>query len=85
MSDLLIKIFYHDNFKSCPISRQISNCNFRIIGYCYLIDCCSNIIYNFDIQFKTSFVDILVSFLPNLNKIETLKVSKHYEFRILRF
>ena len=34
VSDFLIKLFYHNNLKSCPISRQISNCNFRIIGYC---------------------------------------------------
>ena len=26
----LIKIFYYNNFKSCPISRQISNCSFKI-------------------------------------------------------
>ena len=26
----LIKIFDYNNFKSCPISRQISNCSFRI-------------------------------------------------------
>ena len=51
VSDFLIEIFYHNNLKSCPISRQISNCNFRIIGYCYLIDCRSNIIYYFDIKF----------------------------------
>ena len=24
------KIFHYNNFKSCPISRQISNCSFRI-------------------------------------------------------
>ena len=28
-----IKIFYHNTLKSCPLSRQISNCNVRIIGY----------------------------------------------------
>ena len=56
----LIKIFYHNNFKSCPIFRQISNCNIRTIGYCYLLDCCSNYIYYFDIKFKTCFVDILM-------------------------
>ena len=48
----LIKIFYYNNFKSCPISRQISNCSFRIQGYCLLIDCCSKIIYHFDMKFK---------------------------------
>ena len=36
------------------------NYNFRIIRYCYLIDCCSNIIYYFDIKFKTCFADILM-------------------------
>ena len=46
------KIFYHNNLKSCPISRQISNCNLRIVGYCYLIDCCFNSFYCFDITFK---------------------------------
>ena len=56
----LIKLFYHNNLKSCPISRQISNCNFRIIGYCCLIDCCSNIINNFFIRFKTCFTNILI-------------------------
>ena len=60
VSDFLIKIFYLNNLKSLPISIQISNCNFRIIGYCYLIDCCSNIIYYFDIKFKTCFADILM-------------------------
>ena len=34
----LIKIFYYNNFKSCPITRQISNCSFRIKGYSVLID-----------------------------------------------
>ena len=52
--------FYHNSLKSCPISRQISNCNFRIIGYSYLIDCCSNIIYYFDIKIETCFADILM-------------------------
>ena len=45
------EIFYYDNFKSCPISGQISNCSFRILGYCLLIDCCSKIIYQFDMKF----------------------------------
>ena len=33
---------------------------FRVIGFCYLIDCCSNIIYYFDIKFKACFADILM-------------------------
>ena len=36
----LNKKCYLNNLKSCPISRHISNCNLRIIWYCYLIDCC---------------------------------------------
>ena len=34
----LIKVFYYNNLKSCPMPRQISNCSFRIKGYCLLID-----------------------------------------------
>ena len=60
VSDFLIKIFYHNNLKLCPISRQISNCNFIIIEYCYLIDCCSNINYHFDIKLKTCFAGIVI-------------------------
>ena len=54
------KNIFYNNFKSCPISRQISNCSFRIYGYCLLIDCCSKIIYRFDIKFKSCFADILI-------------------------
>ena len=37
------KYFNHNKFKSCAISKQISNCNFIIYGYCFLIECCSSI------------------------------------------
>ena len=49
----LIKIFYYNNLKSCPISREISNCSFRIQGFCLLTDWCSKIIYYFDMEFKS--------------------------------
>ena len=45
----LIFFFYHNNLKSCPISIQLSNCNFRIWGYFYLTDCCPYIFYYFSI------------------------------------
>ena len=63
VSDFLMKIFYHNNLKWCPISGQISNGSLRIIEYCYLIDCSSNIIYYFDIKFKTCLADILLFIL----------------------
>ena len=46
-----------------------------------MIHWCSNIIYYFEMKFKTCSADILCSLLPNLNKIDTLDIRKVYEFQ----
>ena len=60
------------------------NCNFRIYGYCFLIDCCPSIIF-FLYEFKNFFLRHWYSILPNFNAINTLKISKFYEFQFFAF
>ena len=50
-----------------------------------MIDCCSNTIYYFGIEFKTCFADILMLIFQNKIKIDKLKVNLYYDFRFLRF
>ena len=60
--------------------------NFRILGYCFLIDRCSNITHYIDMKFRIYFADILMfTMLKNFNEIDTPEISEFYKFNFLRF